>query len=98
MTEPAGPYRDGKVHVLEEQCSTCVLRPGNLMQLSAGRMKELLDDNLAEDAALQCHQTLPYSEEARPPAVCRGFFDHPRSNESASLRLARLMNVLEFDQ
>ena len=95
MTE--GPYRDGQVHVLEEKCSTCVFRPGNPMSLAAGRVKDLLDSNLAADSALQCHKTLPYSPERWAPAICRGFYDHPRSVESFPLRLARGMGLVAFD-
>lgn len=93
-----GPYRDGAVHVLAEKCSTCVFRPGNLMRLSPGRLRELLDDNLDADSALQCHQTLPYAAEKRAPAVCRGFWDHPRADESLPIRLARAMGPVAFDE
>jgi hypothetical protein len=93
----AGPYRDGTVHVLAERCSTCVFRPGNLMSLAPGRLRDLLDSNLAADSALQCHQTLPEYPNARPPAVCRGFFDHPRAAESLPLRMARTMGLVTFD-
>lgn len=92
-----GPFRDDRVHVLAERCSTCVFRPGNQMKLEPGRVKDLLEDNLAADSALQCHKTLPYAAEGWEPAVCRGFFDHPRSNESLALRMARVMNVITFD-
>ena len=85
------------MHVLAERCSTCVFRPGNLMSLGAGRLKDLLDENLTADSALQCHQTLDYSKEQRPPAVCRGFYDHPRAVESFPLRLARSMDRIVFD-
>lgn len=92
-----GPFREGRVHVLAEKCSTCVFRPGNLMRLEAGRVKDLLDRNIERDSALQCHQTLNYSAEALPPAVCRGFYDHPRSDESLPIRMARIMGLIEFD-
>ena len=32
-------YRDGKVHVQSEECSTGVFRKGNLMHLQPGRLR-----------------------------------------------------------
>lgn len=46
--------------LLAEKCSTCVFRPGNLMHLRPGRLKALIETNLAADAALICHMTLRY--------------------------------------
>lgn len=92
--EPVGPYRDGKVHVLAERCSTCVFRPGNLMTLSDGRLRDLIDQNLKADAALTCHKTLPYAEGDVLPAVCRGFFD---AYETTPLRLAKAFRIIEED-
>lgn len=98
MSTSEGPYRDGQVHVCAQRCATCVFRPGNLMHLGPRRLKELLDDNLAADSALTCHETLPEWPNGRPPAVCRGFFDHPRADESLALRLARVTpGALAFD-
>lgn len=90
------PFRDGKVHVLAEQCSTCVFRGGNLMHLAPGRVKELVTDNVEADSALQCHQTLPYSDKDRPGAVCRGFFD-AYADQTVPLRLAKAVGVVVFD-
>lgn len=84
-----GPYRDGKVHVLAERCSTCVFRPGNLMTLSDGRLRDLIDQNLKADAALTCHKTIGHD-----PAVCRGFFD---AYETTPLRLAKAFRIIEED-
>jgi hypothetical protein len=68
------------------------------MHLKAGRVKDLLDENLGADSALTCHETLAgWSEGDRLPAVCRGFYDHPRSVESLPLRLARHLGVVTFD-
>lgn len=78
------------MHVLNERCSTCVFRPGNLMELSPGRLKTLTQANVNNDSALTCHQTLGTS----CPAVCRGFFD---AYPTMPLRLAAAMNVLIFD-
>lgn len=81
-------YRDGKVHVLTEKCSTCVFRSGNLMHLQAGRLKDLADSNIEADSALTCHQTLEYGEyEVEGNAICRGYFD-AYAKEVTPLRLA----------
>ena len=74
--EHPGPYRDGRIHVLSRMCSTCVFRPGNLMDLNSGRLKGMVEESLAQDSAITCHQTLPYGGYAVPGgAVCRGFYD-----------------------
>lgn len=94
--EVVGPYRDGRVHVLNERCSTCVFRAGNLMHLQGGRLKDLVESNLGADSALTCHQTLPGWPYVAEPAVCRGFFD-AYSNDSTPLRLAKIMGMIEYD-
>jgi hypothetical protein len=75
--EEQRPYgSDGKLRVLSDQCSTCVFRPGNPMHLNPGRLRDLVQQNLAADAALVCHQTLTYGDHPEfGPALCRGFFD-----------------------
>lgn len=93
MPDSPGPFRDGLVHVLAERCSTCVFRAGNLMQLNAGRLKELVTANAEAESALTCHETLPGWGDAEP-AVCRGYFDtHP----TLPLRLAEAINVIAYD-
>lgn len=96
MSDP-GPYRDGKVHVCAVQCSTCVFRSGNLMHLAPGRLRDLVEQNLAADAVLQCHQTLPYYPGRRPSAICRGYFD-AYSDQVWLLRLAQSGGVIVFDE
>lgn len=61
-------------------CATCIFRPGNLMHLRAGRVREMIDDALAHDSAIVCHSTLDADH-----AVCRGFFDR---HQTLPLRLA----------
>lgn len=66
------PFRNSRVHVLRDQCSTCIFRPGNLMHLQPGRIADMVREAVAADSAIICHQTLDtISEEA---AVCKGFF------------------------
>jgi hypothetical protein len=67
----------GKLRLLSEQCSTCVGRPGNLMDLCSGRLKYLVDKNVQSDGmGLVCHQTLGYGAGTGPGyALCRWFHD-----------------------
>lgn len=89
------PYRDGKIHVLSERCSTCVFRPGNLMGLAPGRLTGMVKESIAEESAIICHQTLPYGFYDVPgQAVCRGFFDR-HGDKVASLRLAQGLGLME---
>jgi hypothetical protein len=67
------PYRDGRIHVLSERCSTCVFRAGNLMHLRSGRLADLVRTNLAADTAFSCHETL--HEDGVDQALCRGYVD-----------------------
>ena len=66
----------GRPRLLSEKCSSCVFRPGNLMSLREGRLRDLIEDNVAAGAALTCHQTLSYGDHPEfGEAVCRGFYD-----------------------
>lgn len=87
------PFRDGKVHVLSDKCKTCIFRPGNLMHLRAGRVKDMVETSISQEAAITCHSTLKHPE--TPRAICRGFFDS-YSNEVFPLRLAKALNAIEY--
>jgi hypothetical protein len=65
-----------------EKCSTCIFRPGNLMHLQPGRVRQMVRDTLAAGSYITCHATLPYADTGSEPAICRGFYDAhgPRSN------------------
>lgn len=66
----------GGVRLLSRQCSTCIYRPGNLMRLRPGRLKDITEENRRAQSYLVCHQTL--RDGAAPSAgeaVCRGFYD-----------------------
>ena len=67
----------GLPRLMSEQCSTCVGRPGNLMHLREGALKDLIRANTGPDAlGLVCHQTLPYGDYPEfGAALCRWFFD-----------------------
>ena len=62
--------------LLQEKCSTCIFRPGNLMHLRPGRVRGMVDEALAAGLFITCHKTLPYGEHPEAgPAICRGFYD-----------------------
>lgn len=89
------PYRDGRMHVVADRCSTCVFRPGNPMHLQPGRVRELTDGNLSAESALVCHKTLPYGDHPEVgEAICRGFYDGP-GRGSPALQLAAAMGIVE---
>jgi hypothetical protein len=92
-----GPYRGDKVHVLAEMCSTCIFRPGNLMELQSGRVRGMVDEAVRADSMITCHSTSSGADgfyEASGPAVCRGFFDR---HSTIPLRLAQVMDRIEYD-
>lgn len=59
--------------VFKEMCSTCVFRPGNLMHLRSGRLKDLVDKNREQGTMLICHKTT-YGQ-ATEEVLCKGFYD-----------------------
>jgi hypothetical protein len=85
-------FRDGKIHVMEKMCKTCIFRPGNLMQLEPGRVEGMVRDATADDSCIPCHSTLYLS--GRPEhAVCRGFFDR---HATAPLQIAERLGMIEW--
>lgn len=95
MTRRLPPYRDGRVHVRTEKCSTCVFHPGNRMRLPPGRLKDIVDHNVAHEAALVCHETLAYGPKPElGEAICRGYFDGPGA-DTLPMRMAVAMQIVE---
>jgi hypothetical protein len=87
------PFRDGKVHVLSEKCSTCVF--DGHMHLRKGRLAGMVRESIEEDSAITCHQTLPYGDYDVPgQALCRGFADL-HGDKVTPIRLARGMGIIE---
>jgi hypothetical protein len=64
-----GPIIDEGVRVCAQECSTCIFKPGNLMFLRGGRVKDMVDTARADNAAIVCHKTLSGKK-----AICRGWF------------------------
>lgn len=91
------PYRDGRVHIARAKCSTCIFRPGNLMRLSPGRVKDMVESSIADGGGIVCHKTLPYSPDGLDGAVCRGFTDGYADDVQALQVALRLGVTLEVD-
>jgi hypothetical protein len=74
MTEGIlGP--DGKPRVLSKQCSDCIGRPGNLMRLRPGRVRDMVEGGV-NGGGITCHQTLSYGIHPEfGGAACRWFYD-----------------------
>ena len=66
---PNGP------RVCDDLCSTCIFRPGNLMQLRPGQVRQMVQDSLEGGGFITCHATLPSTAGRGHAAVCRGFFN-----------------------
>jgi len=90
MRRRRGPYRDGKVHVMSERCSTCIFRAGNIMRLQRGRVAQMVRDAQRQESAIICHDTLDGKR-----AVCRGFFDR---YATAPLQIAERMGLIEYQK
>lgn len=86
-------YRDGKVHVLSEECATCIFRPHE-RPVEGGRVAELVRETMdADGASVVCHSTL-YKGGGRKHAVCRGWYDR-LADRDTTFRLAKAMGVIE---
>jgi hypothetical protein len=82
-------YRHGRVHVCEHLCSTCIFRPGNLMMLRPGRVREMVKQAREDRSTIVCHQTLSQDQQA----ACRGFYDRCPTEP---LQLAKRLDVIEW--
>jgi hypothetical protein len=80
-------YRDGRIYVCQAMCATCIFRPGNLMELKAGRVRQMVDEAKAAQSAIVCHKTLDGDN-----AVCRGFYDR---FPTQPLQIAERMGIIE---
>lgn len=86
-------YREGKVHVMDDMCATCVFHPGNRMNLMPGRLKDMVSTSIENQSTIACHDTLA---DGIDNAACRGFFDR-YAGRVFPLRLAIAMDAIEFD-
>ena len=92
MEERHNVYRDGKVHVLSEECATCIFRPHE-RPVDGGRVAEMVRATMDEDGAtVVCHHTL-YQEE-QENAICRGWYDR-LGRRDRFLELADRIGIME---
>ena len=80
-------FREGRVHVCDHLCSTCIFRPGNLMHLTPGRVEQMVEE-CGEEGCIPCHKTLDGDN-----AVCRGFY---KKHRNQLLQMAERMGVVTF--
>lgn len=93
------PYRDGKVHVMAQKCSTCVFHPGNRMHLSPGRLKGMAENVQETGVPFSCHQTLSYASDEYTDhydgnALCAGAVE-VYGDQSHVIRMAHVYGVIE---
>jgi hypothetical protein len=91
MPSPDGPFRDGKLWVLDRKCDLCIFRPGNLMHLDEGRRDDMVQDCIDKDTVIPCHETL-----TGPRSVCRGLYDLHRG-DLVMLRFAHALKIIAFN-
>lgn len=79
MSDQEGPYCSDTrtIRVMVEKCETCIFRPGNLMYLAEGRVKQMVQDTREDPFGnTPCHDTLPYAEgNPTQKAICKGWWD-----------------------
>lgn len=81
-------YRDGKIHVCESMCETCIFRPGNKMKLREGRAERMVEKATEEETCIPCHKTL-----GDEPSVCHGFY---KKHATLPLRLGEACGIIEW--
>lgn len=87
-------YRDGRVHVMSEECATCIFRPATRL-VDGARVAEMVRETMdTEGASVVCHSTL-YRSGPDEHAVCRGWFDR-LADRDVTFRLAKAMGVIEW--
>lgn len=82
-------FSDGVVRVKAERCSTCIFRPGNLMHLQPGRVREMVAKVKRDESCIPCHDTFDDEKQA----VCRGQFD---AAPTAPLQIAERLGLIEW--
>lgn len=93
MDASSNVYRDGKVHVLSEECRTCIFRP-HTRPVEGARVAELVRDTKDEDGStVICHSTL-YKDDERKHAICRGWYDRLADRDPV-LQIAERMGAIE---
>lgn len=88
-------YRDGRVHILSEECATCIFKP-HTRPVEGERVAGMVRDTMDKDgASVVCHSTL-YRKSVKH-AICRGWFDR-LADRDPTFRLAKAMGIIEEQQ
>lgn len=86
-------YRDGKIHVMSEECKTCIFKP-HTRPVDGARVAGMVratKDN--PGSTVVCHSTL-YRGGKRQHAVCRGWYDR-LGDRDPIIALAKARKVIE---
>lgn len=87
-------FRDGEVHVLRQECATCIFRPHS-RPVDGARVAEMVRDTADTEAAtIVCHSTL-YQPDV-DNAICRGWWDR-LAHRDPTLRLAIALGIVVED-
>lgn len=87
-------YRDGRVHVLSDECATCIFKPHE-RPVDGARVADMVRATRGEHGAtVVCHSTLYGGAEHH--AICRGWYDR-LGHEDHILRLALIADVIAYD-
>lgn len=89
-------WRDQRLHVMARKCSTCIYRPGNLMDLTPGRREQMEADSVAKQGVIACHKTLGSKPLAN--AVCRGYYDTQKDHVGLLSAAERMELVIEVEE
>lgn len=86
-------YRDGKVHVMSDMCSTCIFSTSR--PVPGSRVAELVRATAdIEGGNVPCHHTT-YGQSDSGEAVCRGWYDR-FADRDVTFRLAASSGVIEW--
>ena len=91
MSRPSRqPFRNDRVHVMARLCDTCIFRPGNVMDLDAGRVDSMVREACAKESTIVCHETVGGNR-----AVCRGFYER---HQTLPLILAEKLGYITWQE
>lgn len=87
-------YRDGKVHVMSEECSTCIFKP-HQRPVPGARVAEMIRETKdTPGATIVCHHTIMGDTDN---AICRGWFDRIGPDDNV-LQAAVRLDVIAYDE
>ncbi len=87
-------FREGKVHVLSEECASCVFNPHERPVPGATVAGIVRDTKDTDGSTLVCHSTILYGDHS---AICRGWYDRLADKDTIVLA-AKGMGIIEFDE